>query len=126
MYICFPKGVTMKQVALCPWIKQTRSAAKSLLEALLAKYPYASILLTDSKAKNYSISRSGISVNANTDYGDRGAVVRIYDGKGYAEYATNMLSLERIPEILQTLSDRLAPIAGALPSKVTLVSLEQL
>ena len=106
----------MKQVTLCPWIKQTKSAAKSLLEALLAKYPYASILLTDSKAKNYSISRSGISVNANTDYGDRGAVVRIYDGKGYAEYATNMLSHARIPEIMQTLSDRLAPIAGALPA----------
>ncbi|MBO5790133.1 MAG: TldD/PmbA family protein [Clostridia bacterium] len=105
----------MKQVVLCPWIAETKATAKALLNELLAHFSYASILLTDSKAKNYSISRSGISVNENAEFGDRGAVIRIYDGNGYAEYATNTLSEARIPEILQTLKERLQPLAGKLP-----------
>lgn len=105
----------MKQVLLCPWVKQTKAAAQALLDELLASFPYASVLLTDAKAKSYNISRSGISVNESTDFGDRGAVIRVYDGKGYAEYATNVLTKANIPEIVKLVSLRLQPLSGKLP-----------
>ncbi len=92
---------------------------KELLDLLLAKYPYASILANDSSAKSYSVSGNGINIVESDWMTEVGFVVRIYDGESYGEYAFNDLTKEAIPEIVDAISDRLMPWAGKLPAEVS-------
>ena len=116
----------MKEVALSPWICQKKEAAKALLDALLAEFSYASVLLTDSRAKNYRVSRNGISVNESNSFGERGAVVRVYDGQSYAEYATNDVCRARISSVLSALKEKLQPLTKNLPAGLDVKKLGQM
>ena len=46
-------------------IEQKKPILKQLLDRLLQTYSYASILMTDSKGKQYTISKQGISITEN-------------------------------------------------------------
>ena len=46
-------------------IEQKKPVLKQLLDRLLQTYSYASILMTDSKGKQYTISKQGISITEN-------------------------------------------------------------
>ncbi|MBO5789413.1 MAG: hypothetical protein J6R42_05650, partial [Clostridia bacterium] len=105
----------MKQLQKSAFITRMRPVAKALLSALLQTYEYASVLVTDSLSKSYRISRSGMSVSESTSFGDKGVVVKVYDGQSYAEYATSHLTHENIPLVLSTIQHRLLTMASKLP-----------
>ena len=109
----------MQDVERSAYIAQKKPIAKALLEKLLEKYAYASILVTDNDAKSYRVGKSGISVSQNNSFGGKGMVIKVYDGKGYAEYSTNEITFEAIPVIAEQIDKRLLPLAEALPDGLT-------
>lgn len=110
----------MKEVARSPYLIQKKPAAKALLDALLSKYEYASILVTDVEAKSYAVRRSGVQVSQNTNFGGKGMVVKVYDGNSYAEYSTNDFTAESVPAICEAIETRLMPMAANLPEGLSL------
>lgn len=79
----------MNKVKASKYIAEKKSLAKQLLDKLCKKYQYASVLVTDNLEKSYTVSRNGISVINKNRFGGKGMVVKVYDGKGYAEYSVN-------------------------------------
>ena len=53
------------KVASSERIEKKKPILKKLLDQLLQTYSYASILMTDSQGKDYSISRQGINISLN-------------------------------------------------------------
>lgn len=88
------------QVSSSTYLTSLRPVLKELLDALLERYEYASILATDVEMKNYNVSRSGIRIAENNMFGRRGFTARVYKEHGYLEYSGNSLSADMIPEIL--------------------------
>ena len=50
------------QVSSSTYLTSLRPVLKELLDALLERYEYASVLATDVEMKNYNVSRSGIRI----------------------------------------------------------------
>ena len=71
------------QVASSKLIEQKKPVLKQLLDRLLENYSYASVLMTDSKGKNYAISNSGIVIGENSMFMEQAYVVKVYDGTSY-------------------------------------------
>lgn len=74
---------------------------KDLMHLIWEQYEYASILATDSTGKTYQVSGSGTSVYKNPLYCAMGYVLKVYNGKRYAEYSFNELKKEKFPHILE-------------------------
>ena len=74
------------------FIQRKKPLLKKLLDMLLEQYPYASILTEDAKSGNYSVSRKNMSVGEGERGTSRGFVVKVSDGKHYAEYSFNQIS----------------------------------
>ena len=94
------------------------SKKKPLLQALIAALSdtdYVSVLATDNVAKEFSVSRRGISASTDPQYTNRGFVLRVKDGEGYAEYSFNDISEEQLPEIEKKVRAELLPFTGKLP-----------
>ncbi len=94
------------------------SKKKPLLQALVAALSdtdYVSVLATDNVAKEFSVSRRGISASTDPQYTNRGFVLRVKDGEGYAEYSFNDISEEQLPEIEKKVRAELLPFTGKLP-----------
>lgn len=109
----------MKKVKNSKYLASKKPVAKELLKQLCEKYTYASILIADNVEKNYSVENGGISVSGDHVFGAKGMVVKVYDGKGYAEYSTNEITFEAIPHIMQQIEQTLLPMADKLPNGLT-------
>ena len=83
------------KVAQSTYLQQVKPRLKALLEELLKEYQYVSILATDSKEKQYAKNKVSISVGQNPIFNGFGAVVKVYDGKGYGEYSFNEMDSDR-------------------------------
>ena len=116
----------MKNVPKSQYITANQPLLRELLDMLLAQYPYASILAVDSKAKRYSVSRSGINIAEDGMLSTRGFVIKVYDGKSYGEYSFNELSAERLPDIMEKLSGCLMPVEGIIPEGIGINEYAQL
>lgn len=116
----------MKNVPKSEYIAANQPLLKELLDMLLGEYPYASILAVDSKAKRYSVSRSGINISEQEMLSTRGFVVKVYDGKSYGEYSFNEISRERLPVVLEKLRGALMPVEGVLPEGIGINEYAQL
>ena len=110
----------MKEVARSAYLAQKKPIARALLDALLEKYEYASVLVTDVDTKSYSVRRSGVQISQDTRFGSKGMVVKVYDGNSYAEYSTNNITMDAVPAICEEISSRLMPMADKLPEGLTL------
>ena len=77
------------------FIQKKKPLLKKLLDMLLERYPYASILAEDAKSGNYSVSRKNMSVSEAKRGTSRGFVVKVSDGKHYAEYSFNQIEIGR-------------------------------
>lgn len=88
------------QVEKSPYLSALRPALTELLDALLQRYKYASVLATDVQMKSYNVNRSGIRVEETTRFGTRGFVARVYKDGGYLEYSGNSLTAEDIPMVV--------------------------
>ncbi len=97
------------------FIQKKKPLLKKLLDMLLERYPYASILAEDAKSGNYSVSRKNMSVSEAKRGTSRGFVVKVSDGKHYAEYSFNQITEQdlddlcaRITELVES-SDKVMP-----------------
>ena len=89
-----------------------------LRDRLLEEYPYASILASDSTARQYTVSKTATSVLMNARMSGRGFVVKVYDGSCYGEYSFNEISEDRIEEIAAKIKEDLFPMSEGLPEGV--------
>lgn len=106
----------MPKVEQSRYLAEKKPIAKALLQKLCEKYTYASILVTDSIEKSYSISRQGINISGRGSFGGKGMVVKVYDGRGYAEYSTNEIHEDAVPHILSEIEKNLIPLSRKLPN----------
>lgn len=113
------------QVKSSAYLASMKPLYRKLLDACLAEYGYASVLAADVEAKDYSVSRAGISVSENNRFGRRGFVVRVYQGEGYAEYSGNELSEEKIAGILAELKRSISKAAEHFERYQTAVSADE-
>ena len=95
-------------------IEQKKPILKQLLDRLLQTYSYASILMTDSTGKQYSISKQGISISENM-FVELGYVVKVYDGESYGEYAFSHIDENEIDNIVEEVKNHVMPWAHKLP-----------
>ncbi len=102
------KGAIMKKLKHSEYILAIKPVLKKLLDAVLAKYPYASILAVDSMGNMYSSAKTGISITEIPRYANCGFVIKAYDGNAYGEYSFNEVSEELIPEILKKLDEAMS------------------
>lgn len=72
-------------MAITQFLKERKGACKNLLNKLLEKYAYASILGVDSKG--FSIRTDRINTMIKDSDNEQGFVIKVYDGKGYLEYS---------------------------------------
>lgn len=98
------------------YLTNVKPVLKSLLHELLNHYSYASILASDSFGKNYSVSKSGITISTSSFNLERGFVTKVYDGNSYCEYAFSYIDAETIPQILAAIKDSLIPLKDSLPA----------
>jgi TldD protein len=87
-------GITLK-VQLSPYLAEQKSTLKRLIEILSQKYQYVSILGCDTTGKNYAVIKSTVSVN-DSNWSERGFVLRVYNGIGYSEFSFNELPKDNI------------------------------
>lgn len=108
------------------YLAAQKPVLRRLLERLQEEYSYASILAIDSKTKNYRISKSGTNISSEGFLSGRGFVIKVYDGKGYAEYSVSEISEKDIEGITAQIKSRLMPLANQLPEGVTESNYEKL
>ena len=109
---------TKHSVKSSSYLSEIKPVLIHLRDRLLEEYPYASILATDSEAKQYSVSKTATSIGMIGRWSGRGFVVKVYDGSGYGEYSFNEISEDRIEEILSKIKGELTPMSDHLPEGV--------
>ena len=113
------------EVARSNYIKENKALFKKLQQRLSGKYGYASVLVSDGRQQSYSVSAGGVSVSDFNRFGKRGFVVRVHDGKAYAEYAGNEISEEAIEEIEKNIESRLLDMGDKWERYLTPVACEE-
>lgn len=108
------------------YLQQVKPILKELLESLLVKYRYVSILASDSKSMIYSVSKRGTVVSEDSLLSGRGFVAKIYDGTSYGEYSFNAITKELLPEILKKIEDSLIPLKENLPEGIEVIPYDEL
>ncbi len=108
------------------YLEGVKPVLKTLLNELLKKYTYASILASDSSGKTYAVSKSGTDISTSSFTIERGFVTRIYDGNSYCEYAFSYIDMETIPDILKTIENNLIPVKNNLPPNINYHTYEQI
>lgn len=107
------------QAAFSKALTKAKPTLQKLLDALLAVYPFASVLACDTRAKVYSVSRAGSNISENGLLGSSGYVIKVYDGESYGEYSFNELNEQAIPRILTRIAGTLMPLKDKLPAGLT-------
>jgi len=101
------------------YLKAKKPILQKLLNKLLAKYEYASILANDSKSTNYSVSKAGTSIYEDGTLSERGFCVKVYDNGKAAEYSFNAIEEDTIGEVFGEITERLDALGKTLPEGVT-------
>ncbi len=96
-------------------IAELRDVCARLNEALCAEFPFASVLLQDTRSARWSVSAAGVTMRVNPAFTGRGAVIRVHDGSGYGEYALNDFCAADIPRIVARLR-AMSPLPGGDPA----------
>lgn len=100
-------------------LEKKRPLLKRLLSILTDSYEYVSILACDTVGKGYSISKSGIVVQEQQLFTDKGYVVKVYDGESYGEYSFNNITENNIDEIKEAVSESLMPWKDSLREELS-------
>ncbi|MBR5967155.1 MAG: TldD/PmbA family protein, partial [Lachnospiraceae bacterium] len=100
------------------YLQEKKPVLKRLLDELLSRYEYASILATDSLGKIYSVSKTGTNIREDANLTERGFCVKICNKGEIAEYSFNEISDEAIPGILKDVEENLISLDGAIPEGI--------
>lgn len=106
------------QLASSKHLAEKKPLCKKLLQLLLQKYSYASVLAADSVGKRYAISKSGVHIGEDSLFTELGYVVKVYDGESYGEYSFNDLTEDTLTEITDRIEARLMPWKDQLPKNL--------
>lgn len=101
------------------YIQRNRPLFTRLLDQLLTRYPYVSILASDSREKSFSTSRRLTAINEGGMFSARGFVVKIHDGQRYTEHSFNQISEALLPEIVAQIERTVSMSAQVLPERIT-------
>lgn len=114
-----------KKVEGSSFLHESKPALKKLLEILLERYEYASVLAVDSEAKIFSVSASGINLG---DFGmlcNRGFVIKVYENGEYAEYSFNRLESDIKAQAVKII-DEIESLKKAVPEQIERIKLRVL
>ncbi len=100
------------KVTMSAYLQKIKPLAKELVDRLLEKYSYVSLLGSDSKGKLYTMKRTGVDLN-DSRWSERGFVVRVYNGVNYSEYAFNELTDATLEKVILKIEDT-ASVMNAL------------
>ncbi|MCR4598585.1 MAG: hypothetical protein K5678_06100, partial [Acetatifactor sp.] len=101
------------------YLKSKKPILKKLLDKLLTKYEYASILANDSKSTNYSVSKTGTNISEDGTLSERGFCVKVYDNGKAAEYSFSAIEEDTVDVIFEEITERLDTLGETLPDGVT-------
>ncbi len=101
------------------FLEETKPLLKKLLDELLSRYDYASILANDSVSRNFSVSKMGTNINEDSVLTERGFCVKIYDKGQACEYSFSTISEDTIPDLIKEIENRLIPLGGSVPADVS-------
>jgi len=104
------------------YLRSTLPLLEQLIETLKNRYAYCSILGVDSNGKSISVGSHNINVGENS-FAERGFVVRVHNGKNYAEYSFNDINKNNIKNIVDEIEDEL--LLNARYKKSKYIELEQ-
>ncbi len=97
------------------YLKIKKPILKKLLEKLLAKYEYASILANDSKSVNYRVNKSGTNISEDSTLSERGFVVKIYDNGKAAEYSFSAIEDDTVDAVYSEIVKSVENLGNTLP-----------
>ena len=100
------------------YLKQKKPILKKLLEKLLVKFEYASILANDSKSVNYRVNKTGTAISEDSTLSERGFVVKVFDSGKAAEYCFNAIEEDTVDEVFEEIVKRLESLGNTLPNGV--------
>ena len=115
----------MKKLEHSKYILAVKPVLRKLLDAVLAKYPYASILAVDTRGNMYGSGRSGITITEVPRYSNCGFVIKAYDGNAYGEYSFNDISEAMIPEIVKKVDEAMS-LKNVVKGDLTLCEYKQM
>lgn len=101
------------KVTMSEFLKNSKPLIKRLVNLLNESYKYVSVLGTDTRGKNFSVSKTGINVN-DSMLSERGFVVRVHNGLNYSEYSFNEIHEDNIEAILDSIKTKLNNISREL------------
>ena len=84
-----------------------------LIDQLGVKYPYVSVLGTDTSGSSITVDKSTANVSP-SGLTESGFVIKVFNGKAYSELSTNEITKKNIPVLLAEI-DRLAAFKGEIP-----------
>lgn len=88
------------KVAMSQFLISQKPLLKKIVERLSVDFGYVSILGTDTVGKQYQVQRGSINLS-DSNWSERGFVVRVYNGKNYSEFSLNSISEEKLESIIE-------------------------
>ena len=85
------------------FIEEIKEPMEKLRKELSEKYDFVSVLVTDSIAKTYSVSKSQIIMREDTSFGSRGCVLKVEKSGVFTEFSFNDFSTEFMASIYEKL-----------------------
>ena len=101
------------------YLKIKKPVLQKLLNKLLDKYEYASILANDSKSTNYRVSKTGTNISEDGTLSERGFCVKVYDNGKAAEYSFSAIEDDTVDAVASEIAERLGALGAKLPEGVT-------
>ncbi len=90
---------------LSNFLNNQRNTLKQLINDLSKDFKYVSVLGADTIGTSYRVSRKGSSVG-DSNWGERGFVIRVFNGINYSEYSFNTLdNIEEIKQKVRTIAN---------------------
>lgn len=109
------------KVSMSKYLLDQKNILKKLIEILSKDFKYASVLGTDTCGKNYSVNRTGVTLN-DSEWTERGFVVRVYNGYNYSEFSFNELSEEGLDSIIENIKNEVIDDINKLKASTIKIS----
>ncbi len=93
------------KVSMSKYLLNQKNTLKKLIEILTKDFKYASVLGTDTWGKTYSVKKTGVALN-DSEWTERGFVVRVHNGYNYSEFSFNELSKEGLPLLIENIKNK--------------------
>lgn len=109
----------MSKVKESSYLAAVKPQLVELRDRLRKEYEYVSILAEDSSSRQFSVSKAGVQIAETPVLGNRGVVIKVYDGDSYGEYAFNRVTPEELGHAEERIRTSLMPMRHRLPDGVT-------